>query len=120
VAGVPGPGVGNQPEFPGLTLSRCFGPALASGALDNWYVWWIGPLLGAGIARLLYRYAFAGPGPEVVHAHGATIGLEEEAEGPLEAPEGVGQHEHPHQHDQDTGRHGHDPMAPSQEADKRT
>src|SRR6476661_1691179 len=95
-----------------MNPARWFGPAVASGALDNWYVWWIGPLVGAGIAGLLYRYAFAGPGPEVAHTHGATIGLEEEAEGSLQAPEGVRQHEHTHEHDEDAGHHGHDPMSP--------
>src|SRR5207237_8843427 len=39
----------------GMNPARWFGPALASGALDNWYVRWIGPLLFAGIAGLLYR-----------------------------------------------------------------
>lgn len=102
-----------------MNPARWFGPALASGALSNWYVWWIGPLVGAGVAGLLYRYAFAGPGPEVMHVHGATIGLEEEAEGTLDAPEGVGHDQHAHHHDEETGHHGHDPMTPSQEADGR-
>jgi len=102
-----------------MNPARWFGPALASGALDNWYVWWIGPLVGAGAAGLLYRYAFAGPGPEVVHAPGATIGLEEEAKSSLQAPEGVGQDEHAHQHDEDASHHSHDPMSPSQEANQR-
>ena len=102
-----------------MNPARWFGPALASGALDNWYVWWIGPLIGAGIAGLLYRYAFAGPGPEVVHAHGATIGLEEEAEGTLDAPEGVGEDQHTHHHDEEAGHHGHDPVVPSQQGDDR-
>jgi len=102
-----------------MNPARWFGPAVASGALDNWYVWWVGPLLGAGVAGLLYRFAFAGPGPEVVHAHGATIGLDEEAEGSLQTPEGVGENQHPHQHDEDAGHHGHDPMSPSQEANQR-
>jgi MIP family channel proteins len=40
-----------------MNPARWFGPAVASGAFDDWYVWWIGPLLGAAIAALLYRYA---------------------------------------------------------------
>jgi MIP family channel proteins len=102
-----------------MNPARWFGPALASGALDNWYVWWIGPLVGAGIAGLLYRYAFAGPGPEMVHAHGATIGLEEEAEGTLDAPESVGEDQHAHHHDEEAGHHGHDPVVASQKRDDR-
>lgn len=40
-----------------MNPARWFGPAVASGALDDWYVWWIGPLIGAAIAAALYRYA---------------------------------------------------------------
>lgn len=40
-----------------MNPARWFGPAVVSGTFDDWYVWWIGPLLGAAIASLLYRYA---------------------------------------------------------------
>lgn len=39
-----------------------FGPAIVSRYLDNWYVYWIGPLLGAGLAGLSYKYVFSGDG----------------------------------------------------------
>ena len=49
--------------------ARWFGPAVASGVYDDWYVWWIGPLLGAIVAAVLYRYAFMGEAePEVTPA----------------------------------------------------
>jgi len=44
-----------------MNPARWFGPALAAGAFDNWYVWWIGPFLGAAVAALLYRFVFAAP-----------------------------------------------------------
>jgi MIP family channel proteins len=44
-----------------MNPARWFGPAVAAGAFDNWYVWWIGPFLGAVLAALLYRYFFAPP-----------------------------------------------------------
>jgi len=44
-----------------MNPARWFGPALAAGAFDNWYVWWIGPFLGAVVVALLYRYLFAPP-----------------------------------------------------------
>jgi len=44
-----------------MNPARWFGPALAAGAFDSWYVWWIGPFLGAVVAALLYRYLFAPP-----------------------------------------------------------
>jgi aquaporin Z len=39
-----------------MNPARWFGPAAASGAFADWYVWWIGPLVGAAVAALLYRY----------------------------------------------------------------
>ena len=30
-----------------MNPARWFGPAIASGAFPNWYVWWIGPAMGA-------------------------------------------------------------------------
>lgn len=42
-----------------MNPARWFGPAVAAGALDNWYVWWIGPVIGAAAAALVYRYSLA-------------------------------------------------------------
>jgi aquaporin TIP len=39
-----------------MNPARWFGPAVASGTFADWYVWWIGPLLGAAVAALVYRY----------------------------------------------------------------
>lgn len=39
-----------------MNPARWFGPAVASGTFADWYVWWIGPLLGAAVAALLYRF----------------------------------------------------------------
>jgi MIP family channel proteins len=41
-----------------MNPARWFGPAVASGTLADWYVWWIGPLIGAVVAALVYRFAF--------------------------------------------------------------
>ena len=41
-----------------MNPARWFGPAVASGALENWYVWWVGPLLGAAVVGALYRWLF--------------------------------------------------------------
>ena len=42
-----------------MNPARWFGPAVASGAFDDWYVWWIGPLIGAAVAAGIYRLALA-------------------------------------------------------------
>ncbi|HVG36215.1 MAG TPA: hypothetical protein VNA10_00645 [Thermoplasmata archaeon] len=31
---------------------------MVSGFFDNWYVYWIGPLIGSVFAALLYAYVF--------------------------------------------------------------
>jgi glycerol uptake facilitator-like aquaporin len=52
-----------------MNPARWFGPAVAAGAYDNWYVWWIGPLLGGIAAAVLYRYVFEGEAePDVTPA----------------------------------------------------
>jgi aquaporin TIP len=48
-----------------MNPARWFGPAIASGALDNWYVWWIGPGIGAAAAALVYRGVLAEPAEPV-------------------------------------------------------
>ena len=45
-----------------MNPARWFGPALASGHWENWYVWWIGPLIGAIVAAVIYRYVLEGEG----------------------------------------------------------
>jgi glycerol uptake facilitator-like aquaporin len=41
-----------------MNPARWFGPAAVTWNWDNSYVWIVGPLVGAGIAALLYRYFF--------------------------------------------------------------
>ena len=49
-----------------MNPARWFGPAVASGSYDDWYVWWIGPLIGAIVGAVIYRYALAGEAEEDV------------------------------------------------------
>ena len=54
-----------------MNPARWFGPAVAAGFYDNWFVYWIGPLVGAAVAGLSYRYVFAPPegrAPAIVSA----------------------------------------------------
>jgi len=42
-----------------MNPARAFGPALVSGAWDDHLVWWIGPIIGAVLAAVVYHYVFA-------------------------------------------------------------
>jgi aquaporin Z len=41
-----------------MNPARWFGPAAVTGVWDNSFVWIIGPLVGAAVAALVYRYFF--------------------------------------------------------------
>jgi MIP family channel proteins len=52
-----------------MNPARWFGPAVASGTYADWYVWWIGPLVGGAIVALVYRFVWEDTGePEVTPA----------------------------------------------------
>ena len=48
-----------------MNPARHVATAIPAAFFDNWYVFWIGPLLGAAIAALSIRYIFAPP-PDLV------------------------------------------------------
>jgi MIP family channel proteins len=49
-----------------MNPARWFGPAVASGTFADWYVWWIGPLIGAAVVALVYRFALEEAGEPTV------------------------------------------------------
>ena len=51
--------VGGPVTGAAMNPARWFGPAVASGFFDNAYVWIVGPLLGAALAAIGYRYLFS-------------------------------------------------------------
>ena len=52
-----------------MNPARWFGPALASGHWEHWFVWWVGPLIGAIVGAVIFQYALEGEaGPEVTPA----------------------------------------------------
>jgi aquaporin Z len=44
-----------------MNPARWFGTAVPAGFYDNWYVYFVGPLAGAAVAALSYRFVFAPP-----------------------------------------------------------
>ena len=51
-----------------MNPARAFGPALLSGAWDDHLVWWIGPIIGAVLAAIVYHYVLA-------DEHDAPVGV---------------------------------------------
>jgi MIP family channel proteins len=52
-----------------MNPARWFGPAVVSGTYADWYVWWIGPLVGAAIIALVYRFVWEETGePDITPA----------------------------------------------------
>ncbi len=44
-----------------MNPARAFGPELVQGVWDDWWVYWIGPLAGGGLAALLYELLYLRP-----------------------------------------------------------
>ena len=44
-----------------MNPARHVATAVPAGFYDNWWVYWVGPLLGAAVAGVLIRYVFAPP-----------------------------------------------------------
>jgi aquaporin Z len=54
-----------------MNPARSLGPAVASGVFEGHLVYWIGPLIGGGLAALLYSQLFLNRTPELPE-HGAV------------------------------------------------
>ncbi len=53
--------MGGQLTGAAMNPARHVATAVPAAFFDNWYVYWIGPLIGAAIAALSIRYVFAPP-----------------------------------------------------------
>jgi MIP family channel proteins len=59
-----------------MNPARHFGPALVEGLWDDFWVWWIGPILGAALAAVVYNWVLLDedvPGAEPRDREGAQL-----------------------------------------------
>jgi glycerol uptake facilitator-like aquaporin len=54
-----------------MNPARWLGTAVPANFYDNWYVYFVGPLLGAAVAGLSYRFVFA-PSPDLAPSRPVT------------------------------------------------
>ncbi|HQW65843.1 MAG TPA: aquaporin [Gemmatimonadales bacterium] len=57
---IPGIVVGGPLTGAALNPARAFGPAIMSGSMQAQAVWWIGPIVGAVVAAVLWNYVLLG------------------------------------------------------------
>ncbi|KAK9888630.1 hypothetical protein WA026_000858 [Henosepilachna vigintioctopunctata] len=62
-----------------LNPARSFGPSLLNGHWDNWFVWWVGPLLGGVAAAVVYRFVFSKEYDVIEHTPSEVLRLNEKA-----------------------------------------
>ena len=53
--------VGGPVTGAAMNPARAFGPMLAGGEWDNWWVYWVAPIAGALVAGLGYEYLYLRP-----------------------------------------------------------
>jgi aquaporin Z len=58
--------VGGGVSGAAMNPARWFGPAIVQGVLTDWWVWWVGPIIGAVVSALLWNevYLRGLPSPE--------------------------------------------------------
>jgi MIP family channel proteins len=57
-----------------MNPARAFGPEIAAHAFKGWWVYWIGPILGAVLAAGLYEFLYLSPAkPQVVGTPGSGV-----------------------------------------------
>jgi MIP family channel proteins len=59
-----------------MNPARAFGPELVQGIWSDWWVYWVGPLAGGGVAALAYEFVYL-RGPLLPVVGGPESGLDE-------------------------------------------
>jgi MIP family channel proteins len=61
-----------------MNPARWFGPAIVQGAFADWWIWWVGPIVGAALAALLWNEVYL-KGEPVPQPGAASVDIEQQA-----------------------------------------
>jgi aquaporin TIP len=67
-----------------MNPARWFGPAIVQGAFADWWIYWVGPIVGATLAALLWNEVYL-KGGTVPEPGSASIDIEQTAGAPARA-----------------------------------
>jgi aquaporin Z len=65
-----------------MNPARWFGPAIVQGAFDNWWIYWVGPIIGASIAAVVWNQFYLSDAATSLPHAGSTETEQAESEQP--------------------------------------
>jgi glycerol uptake facilitator-like aquaporin len=64
-----------------MNPARWFGPAIVQGAFADWWIYWVGPIVGATLAALLWNEVYL-KGEPVPQPGAASVDIEQTSAAP--------------------------------------
>jgi glycerol uptake facilitator-like aquaporin len=67
-----------------MNPARWFGPAILQGAFDNWWIYWVGPIVGATLAAVVWNEFYL-RGVATPQPRAASVDIEQSDTAPARA-----------------------------------
>lgn len=59
-----------------MNPTRSLGPAVWNNSWQHHWIYWVGPLVGAALTSLIYRFAFKGRSEEVIELRSSNAKIQ--------------------------------------------